>query len=113
MLTTTPQGFPNDRGRVFGPYEWRGMTIPLGDVVLDVAHERPHGLERRAADRLARQDPKPGLHDVEPRRAFGGEVKLDLRVGAEPRQHVRRGMRRRVVEHDVDGAADIAAWERL
>src|ERR687895_2785104 len=113
MLTTTAHRLSNDGGRIFGPDERRGMTVPLSDVRVDVAHEGADSLERRAADGFAREDPEPRLHHVEPGRAFGGEVKLDRRMRGEPRLHRRRRMRRGVVEDDVQTAPAIPARQAL
>src|SRR5882724_3443139 len=113
MLTTTPHGLPNDRGRVLGPHEGRGMTVPLRDVRVDVTHERADGLERRTANGLAREDTEPRLDHVQPGCAFRGEVKLNLRMLGEPGLHGWRRMRRGVVEHDVQAASAIAARRRF
>src|SRR5258705_8098966 len=113
MLTTTPDGLPNDRGRVLGPHEGRGMTVPLRDIRVDVTHERADGLERRTANGLAGEDTEPRLDHVQPGCAFRGEVKLNLRMLGEPGVHGRRRMRRRVVEHDVQTTSAIATRQAL
>src|SRR2546422_11487779 len=113
MLTTTPYGLPNDRGRILGPHEGRGVTVPLRDVRVDVAHERADAFERRTTNGLPHEDTEPRLNHVQPGRAFRGEVKLNLRMLGEPGLHGRRRMRRGVVEHDVQGASAIAARQAL
>src|SRR5260370_8668063 len=113
MLTTTADSLLDDGGRVFGPHEWGGMAVPLGDVRFDVANEGADRVERPSADRLAGEDAEPGLDHVEPRRAFGSEVKLDLGMLFQPRLHGRGRMRGRVVEHDVECVAAIAAGHAL
>ena len=59
MLTTTPQAFLQDGRWVFGPDERRRMTVPLGDVGLDVPDEGADVVERPAPDGLAREDAEP------------------------------------------------------
>src|SRR2546425_8775595 len=101
MLTTTTDGLLDDGGRVLGPYEWGRMTIPLSDVGLEVADQGTDGVEGAPTDRLAGQDAEPRLDQVQPGRAFGSEVKLDLRMLREPGLHSRGRVRGRVVEDDV------------
>src|SRR5437879_13336212 len=102
MLPATPDGLPNDRGRVLCPDEGRRMTVPLRDVRVDVTHECADGLERRTANGLAREDTEPRLDHVQPGCAFRGEVKLNLRMLGEPGLDGRRRVRRVAVEHGVE-----------
>src|SRR5437879_2503274 len=113
MLTTTADGPLHDGGRVFGPDKWGRMTVPIGDVRLNVADQCPDGIERAAPDRLAGENAEPGLHHVEPGRPFGREVKLDVRVLGEPGLDRRRRMGGGVVEDDVQLAATIATGQAL
>src|SRR5882724_12519699 len=105
MLTLPAEGLLDEGGRLFGPHEWRGMRIPLGEVALDVPNQSPDGLEGAPAHRLAREDAEPRLDHVQPRGPRGGEVKVHLWMRRQPRVHGRRRMRGRVVEDDVQGAA--------
>src|SRR5215467_12700463 len=113
MLTATTDGALDDVGRGFGPHEWRGMTVPVDDVGLDVANERADGVEGAATDRLAGQDAEPRLDHVEPRSPFGREVEVDARMRGEPGLHRGRGMRRGIIEHDMQLAAPVAPGETL
>src|SRR5712691_10256716 len=113
MLTTTADGLLDDGGRIFGPYEGRRMAVPVGDVGLDMANQCADRVERAPANGLSGEDPEPGLDHVEPGRARGREVKLDLGMLVEPGLHRRRRMRGRVVEHDVELVAPVAAGHAL
>src|SRR3989442_8221254 len=113
MLTTTANGLLDDGGRIFGPYEGRRMAVPVGDVGLDMANQCADRVERAPANGLSGEDPEPGLDHVEPGRALGREVKLDLGMLVEPGLHRRRRMRGRVIEHDVELAAPVAAGRAL
>src|SRR5688500_17960988 len=97
MLMSTAEGLLDDGRRLLGPHEWGRMTVPLGDVALDVANQGPDRMERAAPDRLAGEDAEPRFHHVEPRRALGGEVKVDLRMRRQPRLHGGRGVRGGIV----------------
>src|SRR5437667_10582147 len=101
MLTTTADSLLDDGGRVFGPHEWGGMAVPLGDIRFELANEGADRVERPPADRLAGEDAEPGLDHVEPRRACGSEGKLDLGILFQPRLHGRGRMRGRVGGPDL------------
>src|SRR3989442_13605126 len=101
MLTTTADRLRDDGGRVFGPYERGRMTVPVGDVGLDVANQGADRVERATPDGLAGEDPEPGFHQVEPGRALRGEGKMDRGMLVKPGTNRLRRMRGRVVEHDV------------
>src|SRR5690349_20305581 len=113
MLTTTAKGLLHDGGRVFRPDERRRMTVPLGDVGLDVPDEGADGVEGAAPDRLAGEDAEPRLDHVQPGGTLRGEVERDLRMLREPRLHGRRGMCGRVVEDDMQVSPAIAARDAL
>src|SRR6266850_135338 len=113
MLTTMADGALDDVRRVFGPDEGRRVTIPLRDVGLDVADERPDRVERAAADGLAGQDAEPRLHHVQPGRALGREVELNLRMFSEPGLDRGSRVRGRIVEDDMQRAAAVAMGEAL
>src|SRR6266576_2587125 len=88
MLATTPDGLSNDRGRVLGPHEGRGMTVPLRDVRVDVTHECADGLERRTANGLAREDTEPRLAHVLRGTVAGDATAGDLEGGVQAGQPV-------------------------
>ncbi len=87
-----------------GPGERLGGAVPVGDVVADLAGQGVDGGKGAAADRLAGDDPEPGLDLVDPGRADGGEVDVDMRVRVQPGGHVGGGQ---VVQDDVDLPADV------
>src|SRR5678815_3986818 len=95
MLTTraAPERLLDDGGRVLGPDKGRGMSIPFREIPLDVADQRPDGLEGAASYRLAGEDAEPRLDQVEPRGALRGEMEVDAGMGREPRLHRRGRMR--------------------
>ena len=64
--------------------------------------QRAHRIEGSAAHRLACQDAEPGFHHVQPGGPGWGEVKVHSGMGRQPRPHVRRLVRRRVVEDDMN-----------
>ena len=67
-----------------GPYEWFGVVVVRGEVVLDLGDEVGYGVEHAAAQRLVGQFPKPALDQVEPRRGGRGEVQVESGVLVEP-----------------------------
>src|SRR5436309_11180256 len=99
MLTT--DGLADDVGRLLGPNERRGMLIPGLDVAKDVLDQGTDGVERASANRLLGQDAEPGLDQVDPRSSFGGEVEVDPGTLFQPFTHRRSGVRRGVVDDDV------------
>src|SRR5262245_34388201 len=109
MLTTTAQGLLDDRRRIFGPYERRRVTVPLGDVGLNMTDQRAECVEGATPNRFASEDAEPGFDHVEPGGALRGEVELDFGMLSEPRLHRRRRMRGRIVEDDVQGTAAVAS----
>src|SRR5678815_1149223 len=113
MLTTPAEGLLDDGGRLLGPDERRGMRVPRLDVPPDVPDEGPDGVERAAADRLARQHTEPGFDHVQPRGPGGSEVKVHARMRRQPRLDGRRRMRGRIVENDVQLPASIRARQAL
>jgi len=86
------------------PHEGGGILIPVADIGLDVSDQRSHGVERAAADGLAREDAEPGLDHVEPGGAGRREVEVDAGMSLEPRLDLGGLVRGRVVENDMEFA---------
>src|SRR5438093_8160193 len=99
MLTT--DGLADDVRGLFGPHEGCGVLIPGLDVGEDMPDQRTNGVEGSAADRFLGEDAEPRLDQVDPRRALGGEVEVDRGMSLQPFAHGRSGVRRRVVDDDV------------
>src|SRR6266542_539927 len=111
MLMLPSDDLFNQVGRFFGPHE-RGRMIVQGlDIATDVSNERTDAVERAATDRFPRQDAEPDYHQIEPRGACGGEVKLHPRVSLQPRPNRRCRMRGRIIENDMQVAAAIPAMQ--
>ena len=72
-----------------------------GDETTELLPECLHTRERVSPNRPALQQREPPLDRVEPRRAGGREVKLEPRMLVEEGLHLRRGVRARVVENQV------------
>src|SRR6266481_10095078 len=111
MLTTTPESFPDDVGGLLGPHKGSRMRIPLLEVPLDVADEGADRIEGASADRLARQNAEPSLDQIQPRGPLRGEMKVDPRMGPQPRLHGRRLVRGGDVENHVQLLPPIAAGQ--
>ncbi len=72
------------------------------DVVLDMLYELDQGAEGSAADGLPGDDAEPGFDLVDPRASFRSEVKLHVRMFAEPFVDLSVVVGFQVVEDDVD-----------
>src|SRR5262245_38411698 len=107
MLTSTPEGLLDDGGRLFGPDERRGMSIPVVEEARDVPDEGADRLEGPAAHRFAGQDTEPRLDHVEPRGAGWREVEVDPGVLSQPGADSGRRMRRGVVEDNMQVPAAV------
>ncbi len=83
------------------------------DVVPNMTDESTDRWKGAAANGLTGQDIEPGLDHVQPRRTRGREVKVNTRMVVEPGAYVRRGVRGRVVEDDVQLASSVAPAESL
>lgn len=108
----TPDGLSNDFVGVLGPHEGRGVIVPVGEVMVNVADELTDGVERSAANGLAREDAEPCLDQVDPGCSRRREVKVNAGMFLEPILDIRRGVDRRVVQDDVkipvpEGAVDL------
>src|SRR5262249_46473212 len=82
MSTTPPYGLLDDVGGVLGPYEGRGVHVPLLDVPLDVPDHCADRVKGAAADRLAREDAEPRLNHVQPRGPCRREVQPERRASS-------------------------------
>src|SRR3954466_2556255 len=75
-------------------------------VRVDVAEDRLPQLRdarvRASFEGLLGEQPKESLHQIQPRRVRGREMKMDARMPEQPPMHRRRPMGREVVQHDVD-----------
>src|SRR5436305_2700500 len=71
------------------PGEWFGVGVPVADVFAYLLDECFNAAESAAADGLAGDDAEPGFNLIDPGRADGGEVKLDVRIILQPRHHLR------------------------
>lgn len=111
MLTSPPDGFLDDLGRLAGPDEGRRVLVPAVDVPLDVGHEGPDRVEGAPANGLTSQNAEPDLHHVQPRRPRRREVEVDARVSRQPRLDLWGFVRGRVVEDDMQGARPIPSSE--
>src|SRR6266550_6793856 len=69
------------------------------DVRVDVLAEPDLARKVRDAERLLSEDAKEALDLVQPRRARRRVVEVHARILREPLLHLRRAVRRRVVEH--------------
>src|SRR5579864_7136971 len=69
---------------LLGPRERRGGLVVVGDKSIDVLLQLLDRGERFATQRLALENGEPGLDLIEPRRASGGEMEMDLWVLLEP-----------------------------
>src|SRR5678815_5514198 len=97
MLMRAPEGFLDDVGRLFGPDKRCRVSIPLGEIPLDVADKRAQGVEGAAAHGLAGEDAEPRLDHIEPRGPRGREVEVDPGMRGQPRLHRGRRVRGGVV----------------
>jgi len=101
-LTGTAQGLLDDVGRFLGPHEGCGILVPVVDVKADVPDECGDVVEGAATNRLAGEDPEPGLNEIEPGSALRSEVQMDARVLLEPLADGGCGVSAGVVEDDVE-----------
>jgi hypothetical protein len=67
MLMPAPFDFLDQVRWLLRPDERGGVIIPRVDVVLNMRHEGPHGIERSAPDGFPRQDAEPDFDQVQPR----------------------------------------------
>lgn len=84
---SAPNHFLNHLGGRLRPDERPGIGVPMIAVLLKVAHERPRRAERAEPDRAARQDAKPGFHQIELGGARLVESQLDPPGGGDPSVH--------------------------
>ncbi len=66
--------FGEDGFGVFGPHEWGGVVVPVGDPGGDGVDELADGVEPAASQPAVGEFLEPPLDEVEPRGAGGGEV---------------------------------------
>src|SRR6266581_3485255 len=85
----------------------------MRDVRVDVLAERDLARKVRDAERLLSEDAKEALDLVQPRRARRRVVEVHARILREPLLHLRRAVRRRVVEHDVQFLPRMATRDML
>jgi hypothetical protein len=109
----TVQSLLDDVGRVLGPNEGCRALVPVLEVIVDVRHESPDGVERASSDGLASEDSEPGFNHVQPRCSLGSEVEVDTGVLCEPVQDGWCGVGGGVIEDDVEFSLPIALLEML
>jgi hypothetical protein len=85
----------------------------MRDVRVDVLAERGLARKVRDGERLLSEDAKEALDLVQPRRARRRVVEVHARILREPLLHLRRAVRRRVVEHDVQLLPRMATRDML
>src|SRR5437867_2465396 len=112
-LTGMPQCLLDNVGGFLRPHEGCGLFVPVLDVEADVTNEVAHLGEGTAANRLACEDPKPRLDEVQPGGSLRSEVKVDARVFFEPATDGRSGVSAGVVEDDVELLAAESGGEGL
>src|SRR2546422_7188138 len=113
MLTAPTHGLADDVGRLLGPDKGCGVCVPMRYVVFDMAHEGTDGWERSAAHRFTGQNSEPRFDHVQPGRAGRCEVEADFRMSVEPSPYLGGGVRRGVVEDDVQLTPSVAPVQPL
>lgn len=101
-MLTNPDRFRDDVRRVVGPNERSAVGVPVLYVAADMADESAHGVERAAAHGLPRKDAEPSFHEVDPRSALWGEVKVHSWMSFKPGADLRSRVGGGVVEDDVE-----------
>ena len=85
----------------------------MRDVRVDVLVQRDLARKVRDAERLLSEDAKEALDLVQPRRARRRVVEVHARILRELLLRLRRAVRRRVVEHDVQLLSRMATRDML
>ncbi len=80
--------FPNLASRL-RPREGLGLVVPGLEVATDCALKLPNAVEAPAADHSIRNQRKPALHQVEPRRAGRREVRMEAGMRGKPLANLR------------------------
>src|SRR5262249_19079284 len=85
----------------FRPHKGLGMAIRQADVRSDGLFELSRASMDTAAQLLVREGRKPALHEIDPRGAGRGEVKMHARVPEQPAVDPRGLVRARIVENEM------------
>src|SRR5690242_4394942 len=100
-MFTFPVDLVKDLIGWFGPDERVFALVPAGDEGADLDHQVADRGEAATADRLAFDDAKPDLDQVQPRPGRRGEVNLDPRVRRQPGADLDALVRGVVVHHEM------------
>lgn len=84
------------------PVERLGRLIPVREVTVDRSLERANAVEAATSDRLARDQGKPSLDQIEPRGARRRVVDMEARIGGKPLAYGRMFVRPVVVADETD-----------